>query len=109
MVDGGFPAIEALRAGTIHGARYLGMETDIGSIEAGKLADLVVLSQDPLLQIENTEAVVRVMKGGVLYDPDTLATVWPEQGPPLAAPWHDAATGGPRVGWESLGCAHGPD
>jgi imidazolonepropionase-like amidohydrolase/Tol biopolymer transport system component len=109
MVDGGFPAIEALRAGTLHGARYLGMEADIGSIEPGKLADLVVLSQDPLLQIENTEAVVRVMKGGVLYDPDTLATVWPEQGPPLAAPWHEAAVGGPRVGWESLGCAHGPE
>ncbi|HMV69205.1 MAG TPA: amidohydrolase family protein, partial [Myxococcota bacterium] len=78
MVDGGFPALEALRAGTIHGARHLGMDGDLGSIEVGKMADLIVLAQDPLLQIQNTEAVVRVMKGGVLYDPDTLATVWPE-------------------------------
>lgn len=98
--EGGFPAMEALRAATIHGAAYLGLDHQLGSLEAGKLADLVVLDADPLERLENTEQVHLVMKGGVLYDPDTLATLWPVAGDPLPTPWHDARQGGgPTLPW----------
>jgi len=97
--DGGWPAHEALKAATINGAAYLGLDQDIGSLEPGKLADLIVLSADPLQALENTEQVEAVMKGGVLYDPDTLATTWPEQGEPVNAWWHAARSGGPTLPW----------
>lgn len=97
--DGGWPAHDALRAATINGAEYLGLDADIGSIEAGKLADLVVLDADPLQRLENTESVSAVMKGGILYDPDTLATTWPVQGDPVHAWWHAADQGGPTLPW----------
>jgi hypothetical protein len=105
MVDGGFTPLEALRAGTWNSASSLGMERDLGSLQVGKLADLVVLAADPLANIQNTESVTLVMKGGVLYDPDTLATTWPLAGAPLALPWQDERTGGPRVDWTTTGCA----
>jgi hypothetical protein len=104
MVDGGFPELEALRAGTVHGARYLGLDRDLGTLEAGKLADLVVLAGNPLMNIENTEQVQFVMKGGVLYDGESLATTWPTAGPPLPLPWHAARSGGPQVSWDTTGC-----
>ena len=97
--DGGWPAHEALEVATIHGATYLGLDADIGSLEPGKLADLIVLGADPLEKLENTEQVEAVMKGGVLYDPDTLATTWPEQGEPQQAWWHAARQGGPTLPW----------
>lgn len=97
--DGGWPAHDALRAATINGAQYLGLDADIGSLEVGKLADLVVLGADPLEKLENTEQVEAVMKGGVLYDPDTLATTWPEQGEPVQTWWHATQTGGPTLPW----------
>ncbi|MFZ5721175.1 MAG: amidohydrolase family protein [Pseudomonadota bacterium] len=72
FVRGGMTPIEALAAGTIVPARSLGMDADIGSLEAGKLADLVVLDADPTADIRNSEKVHRVMLGGRLYDPLTL-------------------------------------
>lgn len=109
LAEGGFDPYEALRAATLNGAAYLGMDGDLGSLEVGKLADLVVIDGDPLSRIEDTEQVVRVMKGGVLYDPDTLGTLWPEVGPALPTPWLDAASGGAAVPWhgdDGTGCAH---
>lgn len=69
--------MEALRAATISGASYLGMDADLGTIEAGKLADLVVLTADPREDIENTAAIRWVMKNGDLYDGDTLHRLAP--------------------------------
>jgi imidazolonepropionase-like amidohydrolase/Tol biopolymer transport system component len=75
FVRGGMSPIEALQAGTIVPARSLGMDADIGSLEAGKLADLVVLDADPTADIRNSEKVHRVMLGGRLYDPMTMNEV----------------------------------
>jgi imidazolonepropionase-like amidohydrolase/Tol biopolymer transport system component len=70
--QGGFTPMEALRAATIAGARYLGLDGDIGSIEKGKLADLVVLDRNPLDDIRNSDSVGMVMLNGRLYDAKTL-------------------------------------
>ncbi len=73
FVRGGWSPIEALRAGTIMPATSLGYAKDIGSIEVGKLADMVVLDADPTLDIRNSEKVRAVMLGGRLYDAATLS------------------------------------
>ncbi|MDZ4375560.1 MAG: amidohydrolase family protein [Phenylobacterium sp.] len=75
FVRGGMSPVEALAAGTIASARSLGMDKDIGSLEPGKLADLVVLDADPTQNIRNSETVHRVMLGGRLYDPLTMNEV----------------------------------
>jgi imidazolonepropionase-like amidohydrolase/Tol biopolymer transport system component len=75
FVRGGWTPIEALRAGTIAAATSLGYARDVGSLEAGKLADLVVLDADPTADIRNSDKIHRVMLGGRLYDPATMNEV----------------------------------
>lgn len=85
LAMGGMTAEEVLRAATIDGARIIGVDQDLGSIEPGKLADLVVLEADPLADIRNTNTVRWVMKNGVLHDGETLRELWPGERelPPL--------------------------
>jgi Tol biopolymer transport system component/imidazolonepropionase-like amidohydrolase len=72
FVQGGLSPHDALRVATILPAETLGMDGDIGSIEAGKLADFVILERNPLEKIENSDSVRFVVKNGVLYDPKDL-------------------------------------
>jgi imidazolonepropionase-like amidohydrolase/Tol biopolymer transport system component len=72
FVQGGMTPFEALRAGTIDGARYLGLDKDIGSLEPGKLADLIVLDANPLEDIRNTESIHWVIANGRVYDSRTM-------------------------------------
>jgi len=74
---GGMSNEEALEAGTINGARKIGLSGDLGSIERGKLADLVVLTANPLERIENTTKIRYVVQGGVVYAADSLKQIWP--------------------------------
>ena len=76
LAQGGMTPLAALRAATLAGAAYLGLGGDVGSLEPGKLADLVVLDGNPLADIRQTERIHLVMKNGVLYDAD-LNEVWP--------------------------------
>ena len=75
FVRGGMTPVEALRTGTIDAAASLGMDRDIGSLEVGKLADLVVLDANPLDDIRNSDNVERVMLNGRLYDAATMNEV----------------------------------
>jgi imidazolonepropionase-like amidohydrolase len=79
--QGGLTPMEALRAATINGAWYLGLDKDVGSLEAGKLADLVVMDRNPLENIRNTESIRFVMINGALYSTDQMDQVHPEQKP----------------------------
>jgi Tol biopolymer transport system component len=81
LQSGGLTNFEVLRAATLHGAEALGFAKDIGSIEPGKLADLIVLNKDPLIDIRNTNTIRYVMKDGELFEGDTLNQIWPQQKP----------------------------
>ena len=72
LQQGGMTNLEAIRAATINGAWSLGLDKELGSIEKGKLADLIVLDRNPLENIRNTESISMVMVNGRLYDGKTL-------------------------------------
>ncbi|MEX2465746.1 MAG: amidohydrolase family protein [Gemmatimonadota bacterium] len=72
LVLAGIPPIDALRAGTINGARAVKMEGEIGSIAPGKWADLFVIDGDPLENILNTRNVQLVVRAGEVHDPAVL-------------------------------------
>jgi Tol biopolymer transport system component len=83
--------LDALKLGTKEGAYFLGALDDLGTLESGKLADLLVLNSNPLDDIRNTADIRYVMQGGVLYEADSLDEVWPEQRPYGSYPWVDDA------------------
>jgi imidazolonepropionase-like amidohydrolase len=72
FVRGGMTPLEALKAATVTPARALGYVKDIGTIEEGKLADLVILDANPLDDIRNTDKISEVMLNGRLYDAATM-------------------------------------
>ena len=72
LVEAGFSPVQAIRIATMNGARFLGEDKAIGSIETGKAADLVLVRGDPASNIKDIENVEVVFKDGVGYDPARL-------------------------------------
>ena len=90
MAASALGAHDALKVASLHGAKMLGAEEDLGSLEVGKLADILVLNANPLDDIYNTMEIRHVMKGGVLFDANTLDEIWPRARPFGPLPWFDA-------------------
>lgn len=104
FTQGGMTNMEALRAATLNGAWYLGLDHDLGSLEPGKLADLIVLDANPLDDIHNSEKISYTVANGRVYDARTMNEVgnhprarlpfyWEKPGASEAFIWHGAAMG----------------
>ena len=77
MASAGLAPLDAIRAATMTAALTMGMEDDIGSLEPGKLADLMILDRNPLVDLKNTNSIRYVMKAGTLWNGDTMDEMWP--------------------------------
>jgi len=73
MVEAGLKPADVIRAATINAARMIGRENEQGTIEAGKVADVLILDANPLDNIGAVRRIYRVVKGGVVYDPARLS------------------------------------
>jgi adenine deaminase len=77
-------ALEAIRAATLNGARYIGMDKDLGSIEAGKLADMIILDANPLEDLFNTDKIHSVVMNGRIYQASDLKEMHTGNQPPAS-------------------------
>jgi hypothetical protein len=79
LAAGGLTPHEVLQAATIESSEVIGRSTELGSLEPGKFADLIVLEKNPLEDIKNTLSICQIMKNGRLYKADTLDELWPRR------------------------------
>ncbi|MFN3816906.1 amidohydrolase family protein [Brevundimonas sp.] len=105
LEQGGMSPHQALQAGTIQGARALGMDRDIGSLEPGKLADLVVLSQNPLENLRHSTSIRYTVINGRIFD-DNMDEVG---GQPRRPFWFEGDDGETLAPNETIGHVHGHD
>lgn len=106
FVQGGMTPLEALRSGTLHGAKYLGLDGDLGSLEAGKLADLIVMQSgaDPTVDIRDSEKIEYTIANGRLFKADTMEEVGGAAAPQFF--WQKSGQGisFPLLGLPGCGC-----
>ena len=104
LASGGIAPHDVLKIATLNGARAIGFEQDLGSLEPGKLADLLVLEKNPLDDIRNTNTIRYVMKNGEMFDGSTLNRILPDPAelPPLWW-WNSRPDGAPVIAGASVG------
>ncbi len=109
LKQGGMTNLQALQAATINGANYIGAGSDIGSIKAGKLADIIVLDKNPLDDIKNTNSVRYTIVNGRMYDTETMNEIgngdreripfyWEDEAANTAYPWQQESNSFMRAG-----------
>ncbi len=98
---GGMSNFEALKTGTINPARALGLDRDLGSLETGKLADLVVLNSNPLENIRNSTSIAMTMAGGRLFDSNLQIVAGGQGG--FKPFWFDEQAGGSYTAGTGIG------
>ena len=103
---GGMSNMEALKTATINSAEYLGLGDEIGSLEVGKLADLLVLEENPLEDIRNSNSIIYTMVNGRLYDAGTMNQIGNEPQERLNFYWENNNYN-PSFGWHEEGMGHG--
>jgi imidazolonepropionase-like amidohydrolase/Tol biopolymer transport system component len=104
--QGGMTNREALRAATLNGAEYLGLDDDLGSLEVGKLADLLVLDANPLENLRNSETIRYVVANGRLYDAATMAQLGNDPAPAPRPIWQGLGQGWAESLTEAAGHGH---
>lgn len=107
LAGGGMTPLEVIRASTLNGAKYLGMDKDIGSLEVGKLADLVILNGDILKDVRQSDQIAQVMINGRLYDVDTMNEVGLRNKPRKAFFFEGKNNATAPVNVETYGDGHG--
>jgi hypothetical protein len=90
MASGGMSNMDALKVATIKGAISIGLDQDLGSIEAGKLADIIILGKNPLENIRHSNTVEKVIMNGRVYNADTMDEIYPTPRK-LNKEWKDVA------------------
>ena len=83
FAQGGMTSLEAIRASTIDPAKYLGLDKNVGSLEVGKLADLMVIDGDPLKNIRDSDKIDYTMINGRLFNAETMNEVGKKERQPF--------------------------
>ena len=107
LAQGGMTPLEALRAGTLHGAAYLGLDKDIGSLEVGKLADMAIVAGQPDVVLRDSEKVKWTVLGGRVYDAATMDEIAPRQVKRPMVWWRRSGEGTGVVAPAGCGCGLG--
>ncbi|MCK6512715.1 amidohydrolase family protein [Myxococcota bacterium] len=88
LAQGGYTPLQVLRAATLHGAQYIGLQHDIGSIQVGKRADILFFPKDPSLTLDHLSSLQFVLSHGKLYHAPDMAQIQPTKRPPPRFHWH---------------------